>query len=188
MVCFHCGLLHHADARYFLRDGGGVVIGHTADKIQNFHICQIQAVALGNRVVFQQAQRQFVLLFAVARDNQRVRGGHQQIQHRRDAGKRRQFHFHAVAENALAGEYFGVLQSLVHGSGALFNQVFALKVAVKQSGVVGDKCLRDAINRSTNGDAAHHGGAFARAGGVLGGFGGNERGEDIGDFLMVQQI
>ncbi len=188
MVCFHCGLLHHADARYFLRDGGGVVIGHAADKIQNFHIRQIQAVALGNRVVFQQAQCQFVLLFAVARDNQRVRGGHQQIQHGRDAGKRRQLHFHAMAENALAGEYFGVLQCFAHGGGALFNQIFALKIAIKQGGVMGDKRLRDAVNRRADADAAHHGGAFARAGSVLRGFGCNERGENFGDFVVVQQI
>ena len=171
-----------------MRDAGGVVVGHAADKIQNFHIRQIQAVAFGNRVVFQQAECEFVLLFAAARNNQRMGGGNKQIQHGSDAGKRRQFHFHAVAENALSGERFGVLQCFVHGSGALFNQVFALEIAVEQGGVVADEGLRDAVNRRANADAAHHGGAFARAGSVLGGFGGNERGEDVGDFAVVQQV
>ena len=171
-----------------MRDAGGVVVGHAADKIQNFHIRQIQAVAFGNRVVFQQAECEFVLLFAAARNNQRMGGGNKQIQHGGDAGKRRQFHFHAVAENALSGERFGVLQRFVHGSGALFNQVFALEIAVEQGSVVADEGLRDAVNRRANADAAHHGGAFARAGGVLGGFGGNERGEDVGNFVMVQQV
>ena len=66
--------------------------------------------------------------------------------------------------------------------------VFALEIAVEQGGVVADEGLRDAVNRRANADAAHHGGAFARAGSVLGGFGGNERGEDVGDFAVVQQV
>ena len=99
-------------------------------------------------------------------------GGDEQAEDGAEAGEGGDFghQFALVAEDAGAGEFFGVFEGVLHFGAAQGEEVAAFEAAVEQVALVGDEGLGDVVDGAADGDAAQHGAALAAGLGVEGGF------------------